>query len=100
MKKEKSKMMDYLWGKEVIVMTSNTQKVDDHHGKMESSVSHRGVLLDEDDIYVYLGFTEDVISTLVAKTSITSIMDFAVYEAEDNLQNMFSGMPDDPEKLN
>lgn len=95
-----SKLLEHMQGKEVLVVTNATQKLSGDQGTMESSVHHRGFLLDYDDEFVYLGYDFDNIHALVAKATIVSIVDANLFEEQEAMQDLMSDYPVDPNKIN
>lgn len=95
-----SKLLDHMNGKEVIVITNAVQRMFNAGQQIESSVHHKGLLLDEDDEFVYLGSDFDTISALVSKKTIVSIVDSEIMEEQENLQEILNSIPSDPNKIN
>jgi hypothetical protein len=70
-----SKILESLAGSHVTVFTTGVNQIPTVEGPIKHSMVYDGLLLDEDDDFIYLGQSIEHISNIVAKKYIVTIID-------------------------
>ena len=70
-----SKILQSLAGSHVTVFTTGVNQIPTQEGLIKHSMVYEGILLEEDDEFIYLGQSPEHISNIIAKKYIVTIVD-------------------------
>ena len=70
-----SKILESLAGSHVTVFTTGVNQIPTQEGLIKHSMVYEGILLEEDDEFIYLGQSTEHISNIIAKKYIVTIVD-------------------------